>query len=221
MKKILEETLKELKEHVPFTATATLFSVIIMSFLLIKQNFIPHAISMYYFFHPTHIIFSSLVSSAIFYNHTKKIFPAIITGALISLFIGSLSDSIFPYLGSQLFQIPISFHLPALENPTLILGASLIGATIGIAIRKTRFPHFLHVFISVFASLLYIFAYSTNFSILNIFLIFIITSVSVVIPCCLSDIVFPMIFQNRLRSTSHEHKFSGKFERKKPEVSSQ
>ena len=198
--KLKFEILEELKEHIPFTLAATLFSVILMSFLLLKQNFILYAVSMFYIAHPLHILFSSIVSSAIFYNHTKKIFPAIIVSIFVSLFIGTLSDSVLPYLGSLLFEIPISFHLPAIENPILIFGASIVGASFGIAIRKTKLPHFLHVFISVFASLLYIFAYSTNFSTLTIFLIFIITSISVIVPCCLSDIVFPMIFQNRLRS---------------------
>jgi len=197
--KLKLEILKELKEHIPFTLAATLFSVIIISFLLIKQNFISYAVSMFYIFHPLHILFSSIVSSAIFYNHTKKILPAIIVSIFVSLFIGSVSDVFLPYIGSLIFRIPISFHLPALESPLLIFGASLIGAFTGIAIRKTKFPHFLHVFISVFASLLYIFAYSTNFSTITLFLIFIITSISVVIPCCLSDIVFPMLFQSRLR----------------------
>jgi hypothetical protein len=171
-----------------------------MSFLLLKQNLILYAVSLFYIAHPLHLLFSSIVSSAIFYNHTKKIFPAIIVSIFVSLFIGTLSDSILPYLGSLLFEIPISFHLPAIESPILIFGASIVGASFGIAIRKTKLPHFLHVFISVFASLLYIFAYSTNFSTLTIFLIFIITSVSVIVPCCLSDIVFPMIFQRRLKS---------------------
>lgn len=189
----------ELKEHIPFTLAATLFSIIIISFLLIKQNLIPYAVSMFYIFHPGHILFSSIVSAAIFYNHSKKILPAIFVSIFVSLLVGSTSDSIFPYLGSSLFNIPISFHLPALENPILILGTSLIGAIIGTTFRKTKFPHFLHVFISVFASLLYIFAYSTNFTAINLFFIFVITSISVVIPCCLSDIVFPMLLQKNIR----------------------
>ena len=200
MKKLKFEILEELKEHIPFTATATLFSVILMSFLLLKQNFISHTISIFYIFHPLHILFSSIVSSAIFYNHSKKIFSAIFVSIFVSLFIGSLSDVFFPYLGSSLFQIPISFHLPAIENPILIFGSSLVGASLGIAIRKTKFSHFFHVFISVFASLLYIFAYSTDFTMWTIFSIFIITSVSVIIPCCLSDIVFTIIFQNKLKN---------------------
>ena len=193
------EIIHELKEHVPFTATATLVAVIIAAFLLIKENLISYAVSLFYIFHPAHIFFSSIVSAAIFYNYKKNIFLALFSGVVISLIIGSLSDVIFPYLGSSLFKIPISFHLPTIENPLLILNIAFLGSITGVIIRRTKFPHFAHVLISVFASLLYIFAYSTNFSILTIFLIFIITSISVVIPCCLSDIVFPIIFQDKIK----------------------
>jgi len=199
MNKLSQEIIHELKEHVPFTAAATLIAVIIMVFFLIKENLISHAISLFYIFHPAHVFFSAIVSAAIFYNYRKNILLALISSIIISVVIGSLSDVIFPYLGTSLFNIPISFHLPAIENPLLILGVALLGSGTGIIIRKTKFPHFAHVLISVFASLLYIFAYSTDFSFWTFFLIFIITSISVTIPCCLSDIVLPIIFQDKIK----------------------
>ncbi len=198
MRIILQSILKELREHIPFTITATLISIMIMSMLLIKQNLMDYTISFFYIFHPAHIFFSSIVSAAIFYNYKKKILSAIISSLIIAIAVGSVSDVIFPYLGSLLFKIPISFHLPVIESPILILSVAFFGAISGIAFRKTKFPHFIHVFISVLASLLYIFAYSANFSLLVIFFIFIITSVSVIIPCCLSDIVMPILFQNKI-----------------------
>jgi len=194
------EILNELREHIPFTAAATLVAVVITAFLLIKENLISHAVSLFYIFHPLHIFFSSIVSAAIFYKYKKKIFLALISGIIIAVAIGSISDIIFPYLGSSLFNIPISFHLPVIESPFLILGITFLGSTIGIIVRRTKFSHFVHVLISIFASLLYIFAYSTEFSFLTIILIFIITSISVIIPCCLSDIVFPIIFQDKLKN---------------------
>lgn len=198
MKKIITE----LKEHVPFTAAATAVAIIITAFLLIKQNLILYAVSLFYLFHPLHIFFSSIVSTAIFYKYKKNIFLALTTGIIISILIGSISDIIFPYIGISLFKIPISFYLPAIENPLLIFSVALFGSITGVVARKTKFPHFIHVLISIFASLLYIFAYSTNFSLLTIFLIFIITLISVVIPCCLSDIVLPMLCEEPLRLTS-------------------
>ncbi|MDO8622765.1 MAG: hypothetical protein Q7R52_00810 [archaeon] len=221
--KMKSEILHELKEHVPFTAAATLIAVLIMSFLLVKENLILYSLSLFHVFHPAHIFFSSIVSAAIFYHYRKNIFLALVSSISIAIAIGSLSDIIFPYLGSLLFNIPISFHLPAIESPFLIFSVAILGSITGIIWKKTKFPHFIHVLISVFASLLYIFAYSANFSLLTIILIFIITTISVVIPCCLSDIVFPILFQNKLRKEkiSHEQKISGKIKRRKPEVSSQ
>lgn len=206
MGKIKHEIIHELEEHVPFTAAATLIAVLITAFLLIKENLISHAISLFYIFHPAHIFFSSIVSAAIFYNYRKNIFLALISSIIISVIVGSVSDVIFPYIGSSLFRIPISFHLPVIEEPLLILGVAFLGSITGIIFKKTKFPHFAHVLISVFASLLYIFAYSTDFSFLTIFLIVVITSISVVIPCCLSDIVLPVFFQDKIKSISHKHK---------------
>jgi hypothetical protein len=191
-----KEIIHELEEHLPFTITATLIS---MAFIIIslRENWIKSMIPMFYLFHPAHIIFSALVSSAIFYNYKKKVVPSILTGIGISLVICSLSDVFFPYIGSALFGVPISFHLPVLEKPLIILVAGLIGAVSGVVIKKTKLPHFLHVFISVFASLFYIFSYSNAFSFLNLIFILIITSISVVIPCCLGDIILPLIIQKR------------------------
>lgn len=199
MKKLKYQILKELKEHIPFTIMASLISLIIMSILLIKGNLISYAISLFYFFHPAHIFFSSIVSVVIFYSYKKNIFLSLISGVIISVITGSISDIIFPYLGGILFNIPISFHLPLIEDPILILGIALTGGVSGIIIRKTKFPHFIHVLISILASLLYIFSYSANFSLLVIWIIFLVTSISVIIPCCLGDIILPLIFQNKIK----------------------
>jgi len=191
------EIITELKEHVPFTAGATAVAIIITSFLLLKENLIAHAVSLFYIFHPLHILFSSIVSAAIFYKYKNNAFLALGAGIVLSVLVGSISDVIFPYIGSLAFNIPTSFHLPAIENAYFIFSVAIFGSLIGIFTKRTKFPHFLHVLISVFASLLYIFAYSIEFSLLDLFLIFIITSISVVIPCCLSDIVLPIALEKK------------------------
>ncbi len=193
------EILHELKEHMPFSVAATLVSSLIMFFLLIKENLIQYAVASFWVFHPLHILFASIVSAAMFYNYRKKIFLSLFIGILISVAIGSLSDVIFPYIGALLFGLPISFHLPAIESPLLILGVGIFGSAIGIIIRKTKIPHFIHVLISIFASLLYVFAYSTNFSFVTLVFIFLITSISVVAHCCLGDIALPLFFHNKFR----------------------
>jgi hypothetical protein len=193
------EILHELREHIPFSIAATLISCLIMFFLLIKENLIQYAVASFWVFHPLHIVFASIVSAAMFYNYRKNLFLSLFIGVLISVVIGSISDVIFPYIGALLFGLPISFHLPAIESPLLIFGVGLLGSVIGIIIRKTKVPHFIHVFISIFASLLYVFAYSTNFSIITLIFIFFITSVSVIAHCCLGDIIFPLVLYHKLK----------------------
>lgn len=199
-----QEIHHELEEHIPFTAVASLTAVIIMAILLAKTNLINYAVSGFWIFHPAHVFFSAIVSAAIFYKYRNKFFLALISAVIISVLIGSFSDIIFPYLGSLLFKIPIEFELPALESPLLIFSVAILGSSIGIMTKFTKFPHFLHVLISLFASLLYIFAYSSSFSLVTYIAISIITTISVVIPCCLSDIVFPIIFQNKTKSNGKE-----------------
>ena len=205
MKKVLNKILEELKNHIPFTFTAAFVSVAVMAFLLIKEDLIGKAVTLFYVFHPAHIFFSSLVSAAILYKYNKKWLYSLFIGGIISIIIGTTSDVIFPYLGSLLFHIPISFHLPFIEHPVLIFGSMILGGFAGVTFRVTKVPHFLHVLISVFASLLYIFSYSTNFSIVTILLVFLITGISVTIPCCLSDIVFPVLIGEKTHS-HHKHK---------------
>jgi hypothetical protein len=196
---MIKNILHELKEHIPFTALASIVSIA-LALLIIKINLINSIVSIFYIFHPIHLFFSAIVSTALFYKYKKNILLSILVGVFISVIIGSISDVFLPYVGSSIFGIPISFHLPAIENPLLIFGASIFGSILGIATKKTKFPHFLHVFISVFASLLYMFAYSTNFSLLNLFFILIITTISVVVPCCLGDIILPVLLKEKWRN---------------------
>ena len=188
--------LHELKEHIPYTLFATFIAMIITlaGYWINRQGFISQTTSLFYIFHPAHIFFSAIVSTAIFYKYKNKIFPAIAVGFIVSIFMGSLSDVIFPYIGGIIFNLDTSFHLPIIENTLLISVFAIAGCIFGV-FKFTKIPHFLHVFLSVFASLMYLLAYSIQINILIFILISIIVFVSVVLPCCLGDIVFPLIFE--------------------------
>ncbi len=189
----LKEVIHELKHHAPFTALATLIAILIIiliQFILNKnlsENF-------FHILHPTHVIFSAIVTAGIFYKYKTNIFQALIIGITGSIIIGSISDIIFPYLGGNLLTLNTEFHLPIIEKPLLILSSALIGSTIGISTKITKIPHFIHVFISVFASLFYILVFSPTFNIFYFIGAFFIVFIAVIIPCCISDIVFPFLF---------------------------
>lgn len=184
-----KEILIELKEHIPFTLLATILAVIIS--LTFYKTKLPE--TLFELVHPLHIGVSAIVTAGIFYKYKQNIFPAILTAITGSIIIGSLSDVIFPYLGGIIFNLNTSFHLPIIENPLLILSVSLLGGLIGLKTKITELPHFIHVFLSVFGSLFYILAFST-FNLISIFIILGIVFLAVLVPCCISDIVYPLLF---------------------------
>ena len=66
---------------------------------------------------------------------------------------------------------------------------------------KTKFPHAGHVLLSTWASLFHIImALGTTISPLLVMIIFLFLFISVLIPCCLSDIILPMLFiKNKIK----------------------
>lgn len=187
---------RELNEHVPFTLVATLLAVVITSvvFLIYSSSIISTVTSLFYIFHPAHVFVSAVVSAGIFYKYRKSFLLAVVIGIASAVIIGSLSDIVLPYLGGTLFGLKTSFHLEVFEKPLLILGVALVGGVVGTVTQLTKLPHFLHVLLSVFASLFYLFAFSLNINFLAVVLIGVIVFIAVLIPCCLSDIIIPLLF---------------------------
>ncbi len=189
----IKEIIHELKHHLPFTAFATIIAIIIVvlfQYLLQKQI----SENLFEIFHPLHIVASSIVTAGIFYKYKSKLVPALLVGITGSIIIGSLSDIILPWLGGNILSLGTSFHLLLIEKPILILAVAIIGSSIGISTKTTEMPHFIHVFLSVFASLFYLLAFSLNFNFVYFIGAFLIVLVSVILPCCISDILFPFFF---------------------------
>ncbi|MDD5606429.1 MAG: hypothetical protein PHN37_01015 [Candidatus Pacebacteria bacterium] len=188
---------KELKNHAPFTFLATLIAVLVVVFINfhLKKIIIK---DIFHFFHFFHIFVSALTTSALFYKYRKKPIIAFLIGILGSIFIGSISDIILPYLGGLVFNLNIHFHLPLIQETLLTLVSSFVGASLGILFLLTKFSHFLHVFLSVFASLFYLLTFTANFVFSYFLVSFFIVFLAVIIPCCISDIVFPLLFVKKI-----------------------
>ena len=191
-----KELLHELKHHLPFTAIASLIGISSILFInyILQANI---SESIFEVIHPIHIIFSAIVTSAIFYSYQKNKLKAILVGITGAILIGSVSDTLFPYLGGLIFRLNVQLHLPIINEPIKILTFALIGASIGTLTTKTKMSHALHVFLSVFARSSYLLAFSQNFNTLFFIAALIIIIIAVIIPCCVSDIIFPFFFLNK------------------------
>jgi hypothetical protein len=219
---MLKRILSELKEHVPFTATGAATGIIIMVIIVFTQMSANVSEAVFYTLHPLHVVLSALVTTAMYKRHSKgKLWATILIGYFGSVGIATLSDAIIPFLEGSALSISLSFHVPFLETeafpylgaPTWVVinSAALVGIAIGYWKQTTKFPHSGHVLLSTWASLFYFTAFGTATWLPMLPLIFVFLFIAVWIPCCTSDIVFPLLFVRRVASgqdmayTSHSH----------------
>ena len=191
----------ELKHHVPFTALGAVSGIIFMV-LIAAFNWLPQVShvsqTVFYILHPAHVVLSALVTTAIYKKHGGgKIWAIILIGYLGAIGIATISDSLIPYLGETLLGLPNrEAHIGFIEEWWKVNPAAFLGIAIGYWRPTTEFPHSGHVLISTWASLFHIImALGAVVNWVTIFLgIFPFLFLAVWLPCCTSDIVFPLLF---------------------------
>jgi hypothetical protein len=185
---------KELKEHIPFTALGALTGIVIMVIVVLCN--VPSNISQtaFYTLHPIHVLLSALVTTAMYMRYKKgKFWVAILIGWTGSIGIATISDAIIPYLGGTLLHVPMEFEVPFIEKWWINLLA-LAGIAIGYWRQTTKIPHLGHVLLSTWASLFYFIAFGIADWIHLLPYVFLFLFLAVWLPCCLSDIVYPLLF---------------------------
>jgi len=86
-------------------------------------------------------------------------------------------------------------HLGFIEEWYIINPAALLGILLAYFLPRTKFPHAGHVLISTWASSSYLLMnMRTGITVAAAIGIFTILFVAVWVPCCISDIVFPLLF---------------------------
>ena len=193
---MFKQIFKELREHAPFTVFGAFTGIIVM---LIFSNLSPatsyHA---FYILHPIHVVLSALVTVSMYELHQKgkvKLGMLVVVGYVGSIGIATLSDSILPYLGEILLRLPNrGIHIGFIEEWWLVNPLAFAGIAIAYFRPTTKFPHFGHVLLSTWASLFHmIMAAGETLSWFFYLVIFLFLFLAVWIPCCLSDIIFPLL----------------------------
>jgi len=153
--------------------------------------------TLFWSFHPLHVLFSAMVTAGMYRLHNKgSIWKTIIIGYLGSIGIATLSDSIIPFWGESLINLPNrGLHFGFIEKWWLVNPLAFTGVFIGSVWPSTKIPHAIHVLLSTWASLFHMtMALGKNIPILSLSLIPVFLFLAVWIPCCTSDIAFPLFF---------------------------
>jgi hypothetical protein len=188
---------KELARHAPFTAFGALTGIIVLVIIVFAN--VPSGTSetVFYTLHPIHVLLSALVTTSIYRLHGKgKLWVAILIGYTGSIGIATISDAVIPYLGGALFDWEREpfWPPPFIEKWYLVNPLAFLGIAIGYLRPTTRFPHAGHVLLSTWASLFYFSAFMVADWIPLLPFIFLFLFLAVLIPCCVSDIVYPLLF---------------------------
>ena len=231
VKEKTKHILLELKGHAPFTLFGALLGIL---FVLLFRN-ISEAGShiLFSIFHPAHVVLSAMVTASMFKLHSAKRFVLVlIVGYVGSVGIATLSDIIIPHFGSELLGLDIpthaelhhhdateaetaahesephshKIHFGFIEEWYLVNPAAFLGVLIAYFLPRTKFPHAGHILISTWASSSYLLMdMQSDVTVAAVAGIFVTLFLAVWLPCCVSDIVFPLLFVKSDLESAQSH----------------
>lgn len=189
--------IQQLQAHAPFTLMGTATGIVLL--IAILATGVPASWSgkLFWTLHPLHVVLSALVTTAMYELHGRHTtIRMLLVGYIGSVGIATLSDSVMPYFGEWLLDLPNrGIHLGFIEKWWLVNPLAIAGILLGRYWPHTRFPHAGHVLLSTWASLFHMtMAFGDSVGAGTVILCGILLFIAVWVPCCTSDIVFPLLF---------------------------
>lgn len=198
----------ELRVHAPFTTFGTATGLVIMAALIHAR--LPRETSsvLFWTFHPLHVFLSALVTAGMYRLHGgRSILRTLLIGYFGSIGIATLSDNLIPYAGEFLLDLPRrGLHLGVIEKWWMVNPLALAGTAVAYFRPQTKFPHAGHVLLSTWASLFHItMALGAGLSVSTAILVAVFLFLAVWVPCCTSDVVFPLLFSKEEPTEKEGH----------------
>lgn len=167
----------------------------------------------FHLFHPAHMLFSAAATAAMFFRYERNVLKAALIGLAGAIGVCGLSDIGMPHVSLLLLGVQAPLHICVVEHPMLVLPFAAVGIIVGVAtagatVRTTIVSHSLHVLASTMASIFYMVGPLGLLAwIDDIGKIFTFVVLAVMVPCCLSDIVFPLLMSphGRARYAKEPH----------------
>jgi hypothetical protein len=212
----------ELKAHSPFTLFGALTGIAMMLLFRNISHEASYRL-FYIFHPMHVVLSAMVTTSLFrLHDKTKGFFIVLIVGYVGSIGTATLSDSILPYFGEEIMGVAIpteaavhshgnhpaspdghieageshehKLHIGFIEEWKIVNPSALLGILIGYFLPRTKLPHASHILISTWASSAHIMMNTHQpYTAALITGFFIVLFIAVWLPCCFSDIVFPIL----------------------------
>ena len=195
--------IEELLCHLPYAIFSVALSLIILSILSFFNNSgsVNGAHRLFHSLHFLHLIFAGTGAILTFRKYSKSVLGGLAVGLFVPIVFCTLSDAVLPYFGGRLAGLEMTFHWCFISHLPTVLPFLLVGVLNGWAISshtssKALFysssSHFIHIFVSSMASVMYLVSFGFDNWADHMGFVFIFLIVAVLTPCTLSDIVMPL-----------------------------
>lgn len=237
----------ELKGHVPFTLFGALLGIFFMLVFRRVSGSGSHRLFAVFHPGHVVLSAMVTASMFKLHAAKKRFLLILIVGYFGSVGVATLSDIVIPHIGAELLGLNIpthgelhegnsggdedeghsgyedvehedGIHLGFIEEWYIVNPAALLGVLIAFLLPRTKFPHAGHVLISTWASSSYLLMnMQSDLTVSAALGIFATLFIAIWVPCCISDIVFPLLFvapdlemkevcpHHRLHSHPHSH----------------
>jgi hypothetical protein len=223
IKERAKHILVELKGHAPFTLFGAVLGIVFMLVFRNISGGSRHTLfAIFHPAHVllSAIVTASMFR---LHSERKRFVLVLVVGFVGSIGIATLSDIIIPHLGTELLGLNIprhsqihevettssdeehttimhdheeeGLHLGFIEEWYIVNPAALLGIFIAYFLPRTKFPHAGHILISTWASSSYLLMNMQSDMTVGVLGGILVTLfVATWLPCCISDIIFPLLF---------------------------
>jgi len=194
--------------HLPYAIFSVSLGLIILSLLSYAngQGTVLGAHRLFHSLHYLHLIFSATGAILMFRKYSQNFVLSLLVGTAVPAVFCTLSDAILPYFGGRLAGLDMHFHWCFVQHLPTVLPFLVIGMLNGWVISShfassqifySTGSHFLHIFVSSMASIMYLVSFGFSSWGEHMGFVFLFLLFAVLVPCTLSDIVVPLLFARK------------------------
>ena len=196
----------ELVCHFPHALFAVAMSLVALSLLgygTVTPDVAHGMHGLFHTLHFLHILFAGTGTVIVYRKYGGGTLGALVVGTIVPFIFCTLSDAIMPYFGGKLFGLHMHFHWCFRDHLSTVLPFLAIGVLNGLLMsqgsqegrdRYIATSHFLHIFISAFASTVYMISHGFYSWQDHMSYVFMFLMIAVLLPCTLADVVVPTWF---------------------------